>query len=332
MVQPLSITQHGRYEPFYLQAARGQVQGHRIVIRTGLNPDVDTGIQESLWDHTGLQVPPAAATLMTVSSTSASDTAAGVGAHNVVIAGLDASYNEITEVVPLNGLTGVSTVNQFFRVHNVSVVTVGSSGTAVGDIYIGTGTVTAGIPAVIYGKIRIGWNTTQMIQYTFPAGWTAYLLDITGSSIASATNQYTLLSIRSQSAPAHHGTKEAALSFPVGFCSSLSRHLECSQQCQRSTSLLTRRIATQSLVSRAGSCSCRMMSNKTCSANSNQRSSTPAQRPGSGASTQAESSRSPLCRRRGTSAHRSVDHSAASQRRSLRRQVGLDCTVGPWRR
>ncbi len=198
MVQPLSISQHGRSEPFYLQVARGLVQGHRIVIRSGLNPDIDNGAQESLWDHNGVQTTPAAATIVTVSSTSGSDTAAGVGARTVLVAGLDSLYNEIQEVVALNGTAAVSTVNSYLKIHSCSVLSVGSSATAVGDIYVGEGTVTAGIPAAVYAKIRIGWNTTQMMQYTIPAGWTAYLLDITGSAIASATNQYTLLSIRSQ--------------------------------------------------------------------------------------------------------------------------------------
>lgn len=201
MVHPLSITEHGRTEPFYFQVSRGQVLGHRVVIRSGLNPAINTGTTVSLTDNGGLYVFPSAATIMTVSSTSALDTSAGTGARMVLVSGLDANYNEIFDLVALQGQTPVSTSVPFLRVHNVSVTSVGSTGSAAGDIYIGVGVVTLGVPATVYGRIRVGWNTTQMVQYTVPAGHTAYMTDITGSATASTTNKYTLMSIRQRLTP-----------------------------------------------------------------------------------------------------------------------------------
>jgi hypothetical protein len=179
-----------------VQIARGQVPGRRPVLRTGINFDIDTGMGlVSLWDFGGRYVFPPAASVMTVSSSSAADTAAGTGARTVLVTGLDSSYAEISEVITLNGLTAVPTVNQFLRVFGLTVLTAGSGGEAAGNLYIGTGVVTAGVPAVVYGHVRIGWGTSQMAQYTVPAGHTAYLLDLITSAISSAVNQNTLLSI-----------------------------------------------------------------------------------------------------------------------------------------
>lgn len=198
MAQSSSVSNLGKSEEFYLQVARGQIGGHRVVLRSGLNRDIDSGADESLWDNGGLYVFPPAASVMTVSSSSANDTAAGTGARTVLVSGLNASYVEQQEVISLNGQTAVTTANSYLRVFQLTTLTAGSGATNAGNIYIGTGTVTAGVPAAVYAQIPVGFGTNQAAQYTVPAGHTAYLVDIIGSCIASATNQNTLLSIRAR--------------------------------------------------------------------------------------------------------------------------------------
>lgn len=195
-----SISSNAKSEDFFLHVARGQVPGHRAISRGGMNPDIDTGASESMWDFGGLYTFPSAASVMTISSSSAADTAAGTGARTVLVTGLDANYNEIQEVVALNGQTGVNTVNSYLRCHGMTVLTAGSGGTAAGNIHQGTGTITAGVPANVFAYIGLGWNTSQAVAYTVPAGYTAYLLNILTSAISSAVNQNTQLSIR-QRAP-----------------------------------------------------------------------------------------------------------------------------------
>jgi hypothetical protein len=112
---------------------------------------------------------------MTVSSSSTLDTAAGTGARTVTISGLDASYAEQSETITLDGRTAVTTVGTYIRVNRAFVVTAGSTATAQGNIYIGTGTVTTGVPANIYALIGLGDNQTLMALWTVPAGYTAYL-------------------------------------------------------------------------------------------------------------------------------------------------------------
>jgi len=93
-----SISRQGTFEPFELQVSRGQIQGHRNVTVFGFNSDVDQ-TQVSVWPLQSLITFPSTALQMTVSSTSADDTAAGTGARTVVVQGLDANYNEVTETV-----------------------------------------------------------------------------------------------------------------------------------------------------------------------------------------------------------------------------------------
>ena len=170
----VSQTQYGKNELFELQVARGQIQGHRNVTVFGFNGDVDQ-TQVSVWPLPSLITFPAAALQMTVSSTNANDTAAGTGARTVVVQGVDANYNEVTETVTLNGQTAVTMSASLLRVNYAYVATAGSGNSAAGDIYIGTGTVTAGVPATVYDIIKFDYNTTTTGSYTIPAGYTAYI-------------------------------------------------------------------------------------------------------------------------------------------------------------
>lgn len=169
-----SQTQYGKYEAFELQVARGQIQGHRNVTVFGFNADVDT-TQVSVWPLPSLITFPVAALQMTVSSTSANDTSAGTGARTVVVQGLDADYNEVSEIVTMNGQTAVTMTASLLRVNYAYVLTAGSGNSAAGDIYIGTGTVTAGVPATAYDIIKLDYNNTTTGSYTVPAGYTVYV-------------------------------------------------------------------------------------------------------------------------------------------------------------
>jgi hypothetical protein len=184
-----SITRQGTYEPFELQVARGQIQGHRSVVVFGFNPDVDTS-QVSVWPLPSLITFPSAALQMTVSSTSTNDTSAGTGARTIVVQGLDANYNEFSETVTMNGQTPVTMVASLLRVNYAYVLTAGSGNGAAGDIYIGTGTVTAGVPATIYDVVKFDYNTTITGSWTVPAGYTAYVSQgLFSSGQAGGSNQ-----------------------------------------------------------------------------------------------------------------------------------------------
>lgn len=171
-----SITRVGTSEPFELQVARGQVAYHKDVFKFGNNPDVGASL-ETIWAQGGLYSYPPTASVMTVSSSSTNDASAGTGARTVTVSGLDADYNEISELVTLNGQTPVNTTKSYLRVNRMIVRSAGSGGGNAGVIYTGTGTVTSGVPANVYALINgiAGSNQTLMALWTVPAGYTAYL-------------------------------------------------------------------------------------------------------------------------------------------------------------
>lgn len=167
-----SVTRSGAYEPFELQVARGQIQGHEVVNVFGYASAVSTSFV-SVWENNAAYVFPTVASTMVVSSSSASDT--GV---SVQIFGLDADYNRITEVVALNGTSNVTTTNTYWRINNV-ITTVGA---AVGTVYVKN----AG--GTTYAQIAIGNGKTNMSVYTVPAGYTAYLTQFDAFSSTSVTS------------------------------------------------------------------------------------------------------------------------------------------------
>lgn len=184
-----SITRQGTFEPFDLQVSRGQIQGHRNVTVFGFNPDVDTA-QVSVWPLPSLIPFPSVALQMTVSSSNANDTSAGTGARTIVVEGLDANYNEVSETVTLNGQTPVTMAASLLRVNYAYVATAGSGNGAAGDVYIGTGVVTAGVPATVYDVVKFDYNTTITGSFTIPGGYTGYLSQgLFSSGQAGGSNQ-----------------------------------------------------------------------------------------------------------------------------------------------
>ena len=176
MTSYVSQSQYGKIEDFSLQIARGQIQGHTGVIVFGYNPDVDTST-ESVWPDGGVVPHPTVAAVLSVSSSSANDTSAGTGARTVFIEGLDSGYNTISETVTLNGQTAVSTSGSYLYVNQLYVTSAGSSGHNEGNINVGTGTVTAGVPAVLYDIIAATYNTRTTAHYCVPAGYTGYMVN-----------------------------------------------------------------------------------------------------------------------------------------------------------
>ena len=185
-----SISRFGLTEPFEFQVGRGQIAYHTVVHVFGYNPDVDAGVEETVWPAGGLLGHPTSPTIMTVSSTSANDTALGTGARTVYILGINGTGGYVSEVVTLSGQTAVSTIHAYDSIERMSVLTVGSGGANAGAITIGTGTVTAGVPAVPYSQISIGDNNSLVGHWTCPEGHTGYLVFGTISSGTEGGSAY----------------------------------------------------------------------------------------------------------------------------------------------
>lgn len=169
-----SITRFGRVEPFDLQVSRGQITMHSAVHKYGFSSVID-GTVYPVWNLAANRVYLTTAATMKISSSSSNDASANGGARTVLVEGLDQSYLPISETVTLTGQTAVNTTNSYLRVTGLTVLTAGAGGANQGVIYAGTGTVTAGVPAITHELVPIGFNKESSGVYTVPAGYTAYL-------------------------------------------------------------------------------------------------------------------------------------------------------------
>ena len=159
-----SATRQGAYEPFDLQVARGQVDGHSVVEIYGYSTVVGSTAQGPLWEGLtlsgGLYAYPSSAAALVLVSDSASDNTT----RSVVIEGLDANYAPITETIALNGTSNVTTTKSFLRINTMYMLN-----------STNTGNITASISSTVYAKINAGIGQTQMSIYTVPAGYSFYL-------------------------------------------------------------------------------------------------------------------------------------------------------------
>jgi len=190
MSQIIPQSHFGKTEPYEIQVAAGVIPNARSIFRSAYSNVLASPNTYMVWNLARSYTFPASASTMTVSSSSASDTA-----QTVLVQGLDTNYNEISEVVALNGQTGVSTVRSYKRINDLIVIADG----AVGNIYIGTGTVTAGVPANVYNFIYAGDNLSHTAVYTVPAGYTLLLQGGSLSSFTVNSNKQVTVNYYSQS-------------------------------------------------------------------------------------------------------------------------------------
>jgi hypothetical protein len=160
-----------------LDTARGVI-GERIAFqRFGRNPDVGTGAEEDIWygpggvggDYNFLQ---AASVLRIAAGGNAADDAAGLGAREITITGLDQNWDQVTETLATAG-AGVSanTTNQFIRILRVEVTEAGTyGGDNEGDI-----TVETSPGGINLANLQAGKGVTQLAIASVPRNFTAFL-------------------------------------------------------------------------------------------------------------------------------------------------------------
>ncbi len=170
---------------------------HRRILLLGNNPDVDTGtIPEDIWANGGLYPFITSPVFLEIVSSSANDTAAGTGARTIAIQGLDTNYNEITQVVTMNGVVPVAIGTSLVAVNAAVVLSAGTTESNEGLITIrdlGGGTTRSILP--------INGSQTRKAIYTVPAGYTLHIthfLTALNRTAGTATNYATVgLGVRS---------------------------------------------------------------------------------------------------------------------------------------
>jgi len=165
-------------EDFYLEVAKGNVEGHSSVNKFGHNPAAVAG--DDIWGGGGAYIfYPTAGVLIDIVSTADSDNGAtATGALTVVVQGLDENWDWVEEEVTMDGTTPVTSMTTtFIRLFRAFVRIAGSSVTNDGDITAyaranGDG-LTAGDVGIF---IEAGGGQTQQCIYTVPRNKAAYFI------------------------------------------------------------------------------------------------------------------------------------------------------------
>ena len=122
--------------------------------------------------------------LMTISSSSVNDAITGTGARVINISGLNFNGELFAEFVQMDGTTSVTTVNAYTSILSIEVVETGSLGSNDGVIYVGSGTVTTGVPATPYCAMRASTGLAETLSFTVP---TAYEFEVEHVTIIPKT-------------------------------------------------------------------------------------------------------------------------------------------------
>lgn len=163
---------------FRLDVAKGIVSKHTDIRKYGYNASVDTtpifikangGTTYADLPWVGLP------TALTVSSSATTDIdTTGTGAQKVTVYGLDTNGDIDSQEYSMNGQTGVS-IGSWLRVHRIRITQGGSNKINDGNIYVGYGTITGGVPNNIVATMPIGIGTTLESFYTVPRAHTLYI-------------------------------------------------------------------------------------------------------------------------------------------------------------
>ena len=156
---------------YEMKVAAGIMPGASYIEKFGRNAAVASGVQEPIWDGSGVYSYPTNGRIHEIESTDADDAGAGAGARTVEIQGLDENYLQATETVTLISANPVDTKYLYSRIFRMRVMTAGASETNEGVI-----TATAKTDATVTAQINVGNGQTNMAIYTIPAGKTGYLV------------------------------------------------------------------------------------------------------------------------------------------------------------
>jgi hypothetical protein len=168
----------GSPEQFLIEVSKGNVPGHSMVHKFGQGTVGTTLVP--ITNSLVYQTPIAAVSLEIVSSV-AGDALDDVGAHEYTVIGLDANWNEITQVVAAHattGLTAVAVPIDMIRVYRWYVSLSGTYATQTANSHVGTITLRVASAGATWSSIGILPRPTgqsQIACYTVPDGYQAYV-------------------------------------------------------------------------------------------------------------------------------------------------------------
>lgn len=179
--------------------ARGDITGAQVFYGYGekTTTGADSGV---LWPNGAFVFPSSAGVQMAIVSTSANDAAAGTGARTIEIHYLDANLVSQVETVTMNGVTPVNTVATNIRfIQCMHVITVGSGGSAAGNISASNGANTHSYIAT--GALRCS-SSVRMV----PAGKRLLINALFGGSLSGSGNKKSVIRLATPSFDTHDFT------------------------------------------------------------------------------------------------------------------------------
>lgn len=165
---------------YIIAVKQGNVTGAEIVNKFGRNAAVGTSfVPVSIGGLYVRRQPAGASTLRIKAGGNANDTAAGTGAREVTIQGIDASGNLASEAIATNGASASSaTTTQFIRLFRAWV---SESGSYTGASHAGTITIEDSSSTedwLIIDSTITPEGQSEVAVYSVPKGYTAYVFDI----------------------------------------------------------------------------------------------------------------------------------------------------------
>ena len=168
-----------------LDLARGVIYDKFTKHKFG-HSDFINSTESTLWTGGGNYVfPQTAETIRIQAGGNANDDVAGTGALSIIVEGLDANWDQITDTIVTNGASAsTATTNTYIRINRVYVESVGTfHGYNIGYITI-ENTSTNNVLAIVEAEK----SQTQTSIYSVPAGHSAYLTRVE-INLDAATNK-----------------------------------------------------------------------------------------------------------------------------------------------
>lgn len=167
---------------FYLDVSLGNLSEYSVVHKFGRNVDIGTTFEPITLS--GLYRTPqvGSATQLRVKAGNANDTAAGTGAREITLVGIDASGDEVTETLATAGTSASSnTSNSYIRLYRVFVSASGTYATATagshaGDITIENAAGTEDWLTISSSNFPSGQS--EVGAYTVPNGYQALIKNV----------------------------------------------------------------------------------------------------------------------------------------------------------
>lgn len=179
---------------FYTEVSKGNVYKHSMVHKFGHNTAVGTtfvpisqgGIYNTV--QTG-----SATTLRVKAGGNANDTAAGTGAQEITLEGIDETGAIATETLATAGASASSaTTTTFIRLHRVFVSASGSYATSSSGSHDASIVIENGAGGTDWATIELNGfakSQSEIGAYTIPSGYTGYLLGAFGFVDSTKTTE-----------------------------------------------------------------------------------------------------------------------------------------------